>query len=128
MKTISEYIIEKLKISSSKSTDIVMSTDIDDIVLNIDEDDIPSYYYDREFPDDRIHRKLNNGKELLWWKWWKILTYNGPQSKKTLNKAIGNDKEDSYSTIYAKFNRLNIITYNRKLRKLEAQPVSKWKV
>ena len=134
MKKINNYIFEKLKISSSKdlvsnlSSNHDSKVDFKDLKLDIDEEDISLVYADKEYPDDRLHRKLQSGKELIWWKWWKILAYNGPTTKKNLNLAIGNDNETSYSTIYARMSKLNVITYNAKLKCLEAQPVSKWKV
>lgn len=136
MKKINNYIFEKLKISSSKDLVSNLSStklhdtkvDFKDLKLDIDEEDIPLVYADEEYPDDRLHRKLQTGKDLIWWKFWKILAYNGPTTKKNLNLAIGTDNETSYSTIYARMNKFNVITYNAKLKCLEAQPVSRWKV
>lgn len=126
MKTLNTYLTEKLKISSKSAPNMVKITDFDDLDLNIDNDQISSYYADAKYPN--ITRIRKNGTELLWWKWWKILAYNGPTSKENLNRAIGNNNANSYSTTYAELNKMNIITYNRKLRCLEAQPVSKWNV
>lgn len=128
MKTLNTYLTEKLRISSKSEQSTVKITDFDDLELNIDDDQISSYYADAPYPDERFKRTRQNGKELLWWKWWKILAYNGPTTKANLNKAIGNNMESSYGTTYARLNKLNVITYNKKLRCLEAQPVSKWKV
>lgn len=128
MKTISTYISEKLKISSKPGLLTNKIKDFDELELDIDETTISSAYADAPYPDERFKRIRQNGTELLWWKWWKILAYNGPTTKGNLNKAIGNNMESSYSTIYARLNKLNVITYNTKLKCLEAQPVSKWKV
>lgn len=100
----------------------------EDLKLDIDERDISYLYADKEYPDNKLHRTHKSGKELIWWQWWKILAYNGPTTKKNLNLAVGNNNGTSYSTLYARMNKLNVITYNTKLKCLEAQPISKWKV
>lgn len=132
MKQITEYIIEKLKINSESGIKHqrynTRIDDFKDLEINIDDEDIPVEFADIKYPDTRKKRYLGNGKATNWWRWWKILAYNGPTTKPNLNLAIGNSNPTSYSTMYAELARQNIITYNKKLRCLEAQPMSKWNI
>ena len=130
MKNITNYILEKLIINKTSGVHHQKyNTRIDnfrDLEIDIDDKDVPEEFADKDFPDTRKKRYLGNGKQTNWWRWWKILAYNGPTTKTNLNLAIGNSNPTSYSSMYAELSKQNIITYNSKLKCLEAQPISKW--
>lgn len=80
----------------------------------------------KEYPDDKKPR-IRGGKINLWWKWYKLLCIHGPMSKAEILEKLGL-KTTSYPKMFAELADQNIIVPNRKIRKLEPQPVDKWKV
>lgn len=79
-----------------------------------------------EYPDDKKPR-IRGGKINLWWKWYKMLCVYGPMSKAEILEKLGL-KTTSYPKMFAELADQCIIVPNRKIRKLEPQPVEKWKV
>lgn len=117
MRNIVKYIQEKLHISNFKKDDI------DDTI--IDDDMIPDEFADADYPDNKKSRKNKEGKEYLWYKFWKYLCLNGPTSKKDLLKNF-NLKETSYGTMFMQLSKLNIIIPKKRL--LYPVQVSQWKL
>ena len=135
MKSINTYIFEKLKITKDIQVpkEYALKEIIDDpkkVKTDLLEEDIPLELNDHKFPDNMKKRFLKNGDgkgDNLWWKFWKILAYNGPMKKETLNLSLGL-VPTSYSSIYADLSRQNIIIPDRKRKVLVAKPVSEWKL
>ncbi len=65
-----------------------------------------------------------DGKEYLWYKWWKYLDEHGPTSKKDLLSAF-DLSVTSYSTMFAKLSRRNIIVPVK--GKLVAKNANEWR-
>ena len=105
MKKITEYILEKLHVSQFKK----------------DEHDLDAFM-DKDFPRATSTKE---GKEYLWFKWWKYLCINGPTSKRDLLIEF-KLQPTSYATMFAKLSKENIITPEK--GKLVAKKVSEWKV
>lgn len=138
MKTLNIFLFEKLHLDKN----IKVSEDqvgdsrniIDDpnkVKTDLLEKDIPSEFNDlSSFPDNKLKRfkKGGDGKaDNLWWKFWKILAYNGPMKKETINLSLGL-VPTSYSGIYAQLSKNNIIVPDRKRKVLIANPLSQWKL
>lgn len=102
MKTLKELLFEKLKINSN------------------------SKVYNNDYNPENFCYPImtKNGKEYLWFRWWKYLIDNGPMSKKQL-LADFNLEVTSYSTEFAKLSRRNIIVPVK--GKLEAKDPEQWK-
>lgn len=139
MKNIVLYIKEGFKLSSKNAKKILKVSKIAD-PNNLDTEDIPEEFMDEKFPDDKKRRVMNNGKELLWWKFWRYLAINGPMTKEDLLTAF-NLKVTSYTTLFVQLNKENIILHRKEIRTmsngtltikkgnfLEAQPISKWEL
>jgi len=102
MKTLKELLFEKLKINSKSQ------------VIDID----------KYKPEDFCYPiGTKDGREYLWFKWWKYLIENGPTSKKELLSAF-NLVVTSYSAMFAKLSKQNIIVPVK--GKLEAKDPDQW--
>ena len=113
MKELRTYITEKFKINKDNARKY-----LDDIDGNI-----PDELLNKQLPDDKKHRFMKGGKELLWWKFWKYLAINGSMTKEDLLTAF-NLKVTSYTTLFTQLSKENIIKSKKRL--LSAQPVSTW--
>ena len=76
-------------------------------------------------PEDFCYpTETKEGKEYMWFKWWKYLVDNGPMSKRDLLRKF-NLVTTSYSTMFAKLSKRNIIV--PKAGKLEAISPDNWR-
>jgi hypothetical protein len=98
MRTLKQILLEKLKINHKSH------------IINTED-----FCYPVETKD---------GKEYLWYKWWKYLDGHGPTSKKDLLSAF-NLSVTSYSTMFAKLSRRNIIVPVK--GKLVAKDPNEWR-
>lgn len=99
MKNLKELLVEKLKINSQSK---VNNSDYDNFC----------------YPTHN-----SNGKEKLWFRWWKYLIDNGPMSKSDLLNQFGLTPT-SYGTEFAKLSKRNIIVPIK--GKLEAKEPDEW--
>ena len=134
MRQITEYLSTKM---TSKQLDELIDSNKKAEELNklekywmedVDEKDCFYKWFaeQHDYPDDKKPR-IRAGKVMMWWKCYKILCMKGPMSKAEILSILGL-KTTSYPKMFAEFADQCIIVPNRKIKKLEPQPVEKWKV
>ena len=83
-------------------------------------------WLDCTFPDDKKPR-IVAGRELLWWRCYKLLCSEGPMTKAEILTKLGL-KPTSYTSMFTLLSKQNIIVPNKKTRKLEPRDPSEWKL
>lgn len=118
-----EFINKNYKSSLKDKKDIIGNTKV-----NVNDKDVPKEFADTEYPESKSIKDKNNN-DRMWFKFWKVLAYNGPMSKMDLMRKVNPEaNEGSNTSMFASLVNQNIIKYDKKSKMLEAQPVSTWKI